>query len=359
MKSRNHVYCSLTRISDLANGDFDLQPLPRNEWDNADYVGAVVNRPANLLFIELPTGRAMKPLSGDLLIGAFGSRHATLELTGSWTEIGEDGKMSVISAAGLMGAETSRSAFITSPISVTYAGHVIRNGRKVTMNDFVVKTPHVPYEIPTVAVVGTSMSAGKTYSARLVVQALKQSGLKVAAAKLSGAGRYRDVVSMKDVGADDIFDFVDVGLPSSICPRELFRERIDILMSRMAATKPDVAVVEIGASPLEPYNGDIAIDLLADWIRFTLLCASDPYAVVGVIQAFGLEPDLVSGIATNTFGGVDLIKKLSGLQGLNLLEPANHSAFRNMLSEKLHMPIAAPDTPINHIHGVHEFTPHP
>jgi hypothetical protein len=42
----------------------------------------------------------------------------------------------------------------------------------------------------------------------------------------TGAGRYRDVLSMKDAGADLIFDFVDVGLPSTVGPADEYREAL-------------------------------------------------------------------------------------------------------------------------------------
>lgn len=58
---------------------------------------------------------------------------------------------------------------------------------------------------------------------------------------------------MHDAGADAIYDFVDVGLPSTICPEAEYRSALDGLMSRVAGVDADPAVVEVGASPLEPY----------------------------------------------------------------------------------------------------------
>jgi len=89
----------------------------------------------------------------------------------------------------------------------------------------------------------------------------------------------------------------------------------------VAALKPDVLVAEAGASPLEPYNGDIAIDALQKHVRLVGLSASDPYAVVGVQTAFGLTPNLITGPATNTSAGIALAEKLTGIPALNLLDP--------------------------------------
>lgn len=160
-------------------------------------------------------------------------------------------------------------------------------------------------------------------------------GLKVIGAKLTGASRYRDILAMKDAGADQIFDFVDVGLPSSICPGEEFRQCLLILLTLIAAHNPDVVVVEAGASPFEPYNGSIVLEEIKEHICLTVLCACDPYAVVGVIKGFGITPDLISGVATNTSAGLALITKLTGLPALSLINDDNQYQLKELLKAKV------------------------
>ena len=103
----------------------------------------------------------------------------------------------------------------------------------------------------------------------------------------------------------------------------------------MAHQPADVAVVEIGASPLEPYNGDVAIEAIRDCIKCTVLCASDPYAVYGVMKAFDLKPDIVSGVATNTKAGITLIEKLCDVKAFNLLDYDTTPQLKQILKEKL------------------------
>ena len=67
------------------------------------------------------------------------------------------------------------------------------------------------------------------------------------------------------------------------------------------------AVIEAGASPLEPYNGDTVVSEIGDAVAFTVLCASDPYAVVGILNAWERRVDLVTGPASNTLAGVALV----------------------------------------------------
>ena len=61
----------------------------------------------------------------------------------------------------------------------------------------------------------------------------------------------------------------------------------------------------------------------------------DPYAVVGVQKAFGLTPDLVAGPATSTSAAVELVRKLTGLRGINIIDPATKPAFREFLEKQL------------------------
>ena len=113
------------------------------------------------------------------------------------------------------------------------------------------------------------------------------------------------------------------------------REALSYLLSLVEAEEPDVLVAEAGASPLEPYNGEIAKEVIRDHVRFKLLCAQDPYAVVGVMSAFERQPDLVAGGAANTTAGIRLVKRLSGLDAMNLNEAAAREALLGMLMAAL------------------------
>ena len=103
----------------------------------------------------------------------------------------------------------------------------------------------------------------------------------------------------------------------------------------MASVEADVVVAEAGASPLEPYNGAIAIEEIGPNVRCTVLCASDPYAVSGVITAFRKYPDLVAGLATSTEAGIELVEKLSCIEALNILEGHSVPKLRAILEDAL------------------------
>lgn len=333
---RRPIFTSLTRIADLHRVPFDVAPLPPSEWETGDYVvGEVVSRWNAASRIELFNGRMAEVYAGDVVVGAFGVRAATLEAVGDWRSIGPDRHMQALTGAGLFGRATSVSPFLPSMVELLYQGHVCRDQDKLRMKDFVPVVEKSDYRVPTVLLIGTSMSSGKTTSAKVVVRQLVDAGLRVAAVKLTGAGRFRDTLGMGDAGADVLFDFVDVGLPSTVVEPAEYRAALETLLSMIEARGVDVVVAEAGASPLEPYNGDVLIEEIRDQIRFTILCASDPYAVVGVTQGFGFQPDLVAGLATSTSAGVDVIKRLTGFEALNLLDHDSPSRLGEILRAKL------------------------
>jgi len=325
-------HSSVTRISDIEQNPCDSEPLAREHWQTGDYVMAKVsgNR-GRLSSLELPNGRMIEVMEDDLIVGALGTRVATLEAVGDWRAIGDDGELNALTAAGLFGKVTSLSPFLPAPMRLEYQGHMLRNGEKLTMRGSLKPLELVEFDIPVVLIVGTSMSAGKTMSGRVIVHLLTAMGLKVVGAKLTGAARYRDMLSFRDAGASAVYDFVDAGLPSSAVDEAQYREALPYLLSLIASERPDVVVAEAGASPLEPYNGAIAKEMIRDQVRFKLLCAQDPYAVVGVQQAFQRAPDLVAGGSANTDAAIALVKKLSGLPALNLMDPASHDELAERL----------------------------
>ncbi len=330
------VYGSLARIADFRNSNFDVVEVPRSDWATGDYVeGVVIGAPTPLYRIEDRLGHMVRVEPGDWVIGALGDRSATLEGVGSWRDVRDDGVMHAMTAAGLMGRYTSYSQLLPEPLHLRYQGHLRRDDRKVRMADFAMRSDTFAFNIPTILLVGTSMSAGKTTAGRRVCKELDRAGLYVIGAKLTGAGRYRDILSFLKTGATEIFDFVDVGLPSTVVLESVYRAAIRPLLNHINDLGPHFLVAEAGASPLEPYNGAALVDEIRDNIVCTILCASDPYAVVGVQRAFGLTTDLVTGPATQTSAAVELVRKLSGLQAINILDPTAKEPFRSFLRETL------------------------
>lgn len=327
------VHGSVTRIADLDEREYDVERRPREDWETGDYVLArVTHRPDPDVRMENPVGRRVELMEGETVVGALGTRRATRGFVGDWRDVGDDGVMNVMTGGGVLGNVTSTSPYSPTPIEVGYEGHVVTDGVE-RMRDHALTGKVSSFGTPVVLVLGTSMSAGKTMSGRVITRVLVENGYDVAACKLTGAGTYGDVLSMEVAGAEPIYDFVDAGLPTTVVPEETYRNAVGPVLGRME--EADVVVAEVGASPLEPYNGEAAVEMIEDNVAFTVLCATDPYAVVGIEDSFGHPPDLVAGIATNTAAGVDLVEELTDCSGLNLQNESAKEPLRDMLLESL------------------------
>ena len=213
------------------------------------------------------------------------------------------------------------------------------------MKDFapnVAKAKATP-NCPIVLIVGSSMSCGKTVTGKIIIDIIKN-GLgikKVIGAKFSGGGYRHDTNEMLEAGASNAIDFVDAGYSSTVMPAKDYRElALPKMLGLLSEFEADCIVAEIGASPLEPYNGVEVLKELAGYPKlFLVLCATDAYAALGLCSALkpeslDFQPDLVCGMAANNSAGIALIKKLTGLPALNLGGGSDSDELQKMLKKR-------------------------
>lgn len=341
-----YFFASVARIAKFSQSDFTLEPQPRDRWQTGDYVvGEVFWQPGSLSNIELISGREANVTTGDCVVGALGRRSATLQAVGDWREVKDDLRLEALTAAGVFGRCTSKSSFIPPLMQLDYRGHVMLGGKALKMRDCVQQIKHKPASTPIILIIGTSMDSGKTLSAKVIIRLLKARGLRVAGIKFTGVGRYKDILAMGDAGADTICDFVDAGLPSTCCDNSEYKGVIDHLLGSIADQNIDIVVGEAGASPLEPYNGEIVAEELSHQVVCTVLCASDPYAVVGVMSAFGTHPDFIAGRAACTTAGRQLVEKLCGVKALDLMNRESLPELEKRLAAVIEQAKTHPVTP--------------
>ena len=77
--------------------------------------------PHRLSLIELSNGRMVEVVEGDMIVGAFGVRYATLETVGGWQGIGHDQMMEALTGAGLREGHIEVHAPPSPPSSSTRA----------------------------------------------------------------------------------------------------------------------------------------------------------------------------------------------------------------------------------------------
>jgi hypothetical protein len=331
---RTHYYLgSVSRIAGLEDRAFDVVARSRADWRWGDYVVGEVLEAGPGAHVEWPDGHLTNVARGDQWLGVLGSRCATLELVGDWRDVGSDLQVHSLSAAGVFGRCTSRAAFTPAPATLRYTGHVCRGGEPLRMGDCAARPRATGFDLPVVQVIGTSMECGKTTAAQAVIRRLSRRGVRVAGAKLTGVARYRDILGMRAAGATFVLDFVDVGLPSTLLPAEEFAGHVDRMLGLLADQPVDLLVVEAGASPMEPYNGAVAIERLRPHARLTLLAASDLYAVLGAVDHLGVRPDAVVGRVVSTSAGVAIVERETGIRAFDPLTAGSAAVLDGMLDQ--------------------------
>lgn len=274
--------------------------------------------------IEDTGGRMVSLRAGDVLAGTLGTRRALRGYAGVVPPtIAVGDTLEVLNLGGILGRCTSVNPEIGPPFRAEVLGAILtfpelgdRIGRPAHIKDLAVPpAERLESAIPVVYVAGTCMNAGKTVAATELVRGLARSGLRVAAAKLTGVSLMRDALSMQDAGAVAALTFNDVGIASTHAGVTVTTAKG--IFNRLAQSRPDVIVAELGDGILGEYGvQDILRDpeltgVGAAWV----MAAPDPVACWGASELmrreYGLPISAITGPATdNEVGNVYITAEL-------------------------------------------------
>jgi hypothetical protein len=196
--------------------------------------------------LERPDGRRATLFPGDEIVVAYGNRYAPDQFE---AEVPSSlGACDLVAAGGVAAAVRSSFAAMEEPTRIRPLGLLVHAaGGRATLGHFALPAPPAPFERPpALAVVGTSMNAGKTTAAAHLVRGLRGAGLRVGAAKITGTGAGGDVWLLRDAGADEVLDFTDCGAPSTyMLPLPRLERIFCDLTDHLAARGVDALVLEI------------------------------------------------------------------------------------------------------------------
>ncbi len=297
--------------------------------------------------LELASGRACTLHRGDVLAVVFGNRYATNQFEGYARRNGD--ACDLLSMGGLCGLVESRHAGIAEPSRLTLLGAAAdAEGRMLRLADYGVG-PVVPASSPRIiAVCGSSMDAGKTYTAMSLIRGLRQSGVPVAGLKLTGTAAGRDTWSMLDAGASPALDFTDGGYPSTfLLPVEEIVDLFQVLLSHASADGAEWVVVEIADGLLERETSALLqnrtfVQSVDAWV----FAAGDPLSAeagVRLLRRWNIEAAAVSGLVTMSPLGMREVQEAVGLACLTADElQAGRLNARLFQSADLRVPVEAP-----------------
>jgi len=229
----------------------------------------------------------------------------------------------LLNMGGVIGCCTGHHSSLGDAIEVAVIGLVCdQEGRALNIADVALpRRATLGDTAPMVMIAGTSMNSGKTYAATELIKQANRTGLRVAAAKLSGIACLRDTLNMADHGAIATASFLDCGLPSTVDAGDL-APVAKAIVTRLNESSPDLIVIELGDGLLGGYSVESIFDdaELKKATAAIIFCASDYVGAWGGIELFrrrGIKVDLIAGSVTDSQMGQDYVEREFGVPAAN------------------------------------------
>ena len=296
-----------------------------------------VNQKYNKL--ELFNGRQVVLTEGDIVIGSLGNRMASSGMTGYIPKtLNPFDRIHILNLGGLLGICKDFNVLLGGPTECEVIGSIVNNkNKKLNINQFkkINITNKLKTKKPVIAVLGTGIDSGKTTVSAFMIRVLKSYFKNVNACKLAGSAAQKDLYSFEDNGADKVYDFVDVGLPSTnnIKSKIIINAAKSII--NQTSKNADIIFAELGDGLHGEYGTkDIINDKeIQKIIKVYIICALDiPGAVIIIenLKKMKIKNSylIISGPLTNNY--TVLKNSLSNLNYnnidiINVFKTSNHT----------------------------------
>lgn len=316
---------------------------------SGDVVLASVARLGHHKHIEQPHGRRSHLHVGDEVIVAYADRYATDQFE---SHVPFDlGRTQLVASGGIASEVRSKSRAVRAATDIVPLGLLSdARGRPLNVADFALEwtSPDVPRP-RTVAVLGTSMNAGKTTTLRYILHGLAKVGARPGATKVTGTGSGNDYWVMLDAGAHRMLDFTDAGLASTFRqPIPVLEDAIVQLVANLSAAGCGLNLVEIADGVFQRENQRLLVSpAVHELVDVVVLAASDAMgAAQGVrsLTEYGFDVVAISGTLTRSPLAAREAQEALGLPVWGIPELADPSVVAPVLGldpARLHPP--APD----------------
>lgn len=261
-------------VGGILAGD-DVRP------ESGDVVLATVTAIGQHKRIELHDGRRATLFPGDEVVVCFGNRYAPDQFEARVPERLQP--CDLVAAGGVASQVRARHTSMGAPTAIAPVGLLAyEDGGRINLRDWALPRAEPQPDRPaTIAVLGTSMNAGKTTSAAHLIYGLASSGRHVAAAKVTGTGAGGDVWLMQDSGASPVLDFTHAGHASTA--GLVLEEVEDILLcltAELAASGAEAIVLEIADGLFQAETAAlVASQRFAEAVDGVLFAGSDALGV--------------------------------------------------------------------------------
>ena len=279
-------------------------------------------------------GRKLALHPGDVIAGALGHRNALYGYSGVVPdEVHVGDELQLLNLGGVIGTGAEPCPSHGEPFQLQVLGSVLefpylatRVGVPANIQRGALPGGAMPDAAdlpPLVVLVGTCMDAGKTTAAAALIHQWSHGGLRVAAGKLTGVSLRRDVLEMRDCGAEPVGLFTDFGVVTTDESNAVAAAHG--LVRHLSESQPDRIVLEMGDGLLGTYGVRALLSdpALSAAIQATIVCAQDPVGAQGaqriLREEYGLETDVLSGRVTDTPVGLAFCRDELGVPAWNAL----------------------------------------
>jgi len=323
----------LEAVGGLLAGEH-LRPQP------GDVVLATVTDIGQHKRIELHDGRRATLFPGDRVVVCFGNRYAPDQFEAHVPERLEP--CDLVAAGGVASRMRASHASMSSPTAIAPMGLLAyEDGRRINLRDWAL--PRVEPKVgrpPTLAVLGTSMNAGKTTAAANLIHGLASAGSRVAAAKVTGTGAGGDVWLMQDAGASPVLDFTHAGHASTAGLEPLEVEDVLLrLTAQLAASDAESVVLEVADGLFQAETAAlVASARFAAAVDGVLFAGSDALGVaLGTrhLRDLGLPVRGVTGLVSASPLAAQEAASATGLPVLDLAALRDPATVEGLLQRQL------------------------
>ncbi|MCK6370377.1 MAG: DUF1611 domain-containing protein [Gammaproteobacteria bacterium] len=333
---------------EAAKFGFVTRRVPRDQIESL-VVGSFAPRPGDLVLarveklghhhrLQLPGGRRAQLFPGDEIVVCYGNRYAPNQFE---AEVPRELRPCHLVASGGIAAEAlSRHSSMHAPTRLRPIGLLgDAENRRLNIGDFALPAPKASpkADIPVIAVVGTSMDAGKTTAVAHLIRGGSRAAMRVGAGKVTGTGAGNDVWLMEDAGAEHVIDFTDLGHASTY---KLPLPEVESLLYRMVVhlqqLRVDVVIIEIADGLLQRETAALLQSAtFRNLVRGVIFCAGDAMGAgsgVEWLEQRGIPILAVSGALTAAPLAIQECQQLTGLPVLRRDDLATPLVVRELLS---------------------------
>ncbi|WP_208378789.1 hypothetical protein [Cumulibacter soli] len=258
--------------------------------------------------LESPTRRRQHLHVGDEILVAYGHRYAPDQFEATVPE--DLGPVHLVAAGGVAARVVTQHArmdpaTVLEPLGFLAHSRGIANLTHFAQYNAGTPAAYVDRDVPTIAVLGSSMNAGKSTTLASFVHGLTLAGLRVAAGKVTGTGAGGDPAMFTDAGAIEVVDFTDFGVASTFRMEfGYLRELATAIRAHLLAQAPDVVVLEIADGVFQDETSRLLHDAEftsgIDRVLFATADALGASAGVPMLRTVGLDVAAVSGCLTSS-----------------------------------------------------------